>query len=351
MVRMRSYLGSRAFTLIELLAVIAIVGILGVATIASYQAIANDMQQAGAVEAVKSGLARARAVAIQSSKPTLIAFRPIKTAPGEQLVEVVLAQFGGDVYDWEPTGTNSVPAGTSLRLARFVPVSGEVASQLPRGVAIAAMGHQFSRMNDNSTLACSGDRQFLPTSHLIGKSGIPEAPGVIPAVMFAGDGTVASRLTVEDADWCFVDFNNDGVMRYEGDDYCNYRAIADFNPPEPCPEDVPDGTVSGFAPETGCYLGAFYNAGGAIYPNRNLVEEMVPMCHRRDGDEPFVLITPVLAVYDADTARKEYDALRWPDTNQGASARGHDLTDIINKTARVLRFNGYSGIVMEGSTQ
>jgi len=34
-----------------------------------------------------------------------------------------------------------------------------------------------------------------------------------------------------------------------------------------------------------------------------------------------------------------------------SSARGHDLTDIINKTARVLRFNGYSGIVMEGSTQ
>jgi hypothetical protein len=84
-------------------------------------------------------------------------------------------------------------------------------------------------------------------------------------------------------------------------------------------------------------------------PNRNLIEEAVPICHFGGDDEPFVLITPYLAVFDDRDAREELDQAAWINTSQGAAYRGRDLTEFIDGTGRVLHFNRYTGVAMEAS--
>jgi prepilin-type N-terminal cleavage/methylation domain-containing protein len=340
-----------AFTLIELLAVVAIIGMLSVATIASYQSIANDVRSAGAVEQVKAALARGRGRAIASGRSTLVAFRPVFTSPGVQQIEIVLAQFAGNTYDWISDGSGSLPQGANLRLARFLPISGENPELLSSGVGVAATAHRFSDVEGDEQLAGSGDAQYLTTSNLLGVQGIPEAPGIIPAVLFGRDGSVAAIIQEAEAEWCFIDFNGDGAQRYDGSDYCNYTRQTGFNTPAPCPPELPDSVMEGTAPAGSCWLGAFYNPNGTFFQNRNLIEEAVPMCQWHDDDEPFVVITPYLAVFDDRDAREELDQGAWINTRQGAAYRGRDLTKFIDETGRVLHFNRYTGVALEASSR
>lgn len=338
-----------AFTLIELLAVVAIIGLLSVATIASYQSIANDVRSAGAVEQVKAALARGRGRAIATGRSTVVAFRPVFTAPGVQQIEVVLAQFAGNSYDWIADGEGSLPQGAKLPLARFVPISGEDPELLSPGVGVAATGHRFSDVEGDDQLACSGDAQYLTTSNLLGAQGIPEAPGIIPAVLFGRDGSVAAIIQEAQAEWCFIDFNGDSAQRYGGFDYCNYTRQTGFNTPPSCPPELPESVLEGGAQAGPCWLGAFYSPTGTFYQNRNLIEETVPLCQWQDDDEPFIVITPYLAVFDDRDAREELDQGAWINTSQGAAYRGRDLTKFIDETGRVLHFNRYTGVALEAS--
>ena len=343
-----------AFTLIELLAVVAIIGLLSVATIASYQSIANDVRSAGAVEQVKAALARGRGRAIETGRSTVVAFRPVFTSPGVQQLEIVLAQFAGNTYDWIADGEGSLPEGAKLPLARFVPISGDNPELLSPGVGVAATGHRFSDVEGDDQLACSGDAQYLTTSNLLGVQGIPEAPGIIPAVLFGRDGSVAAIIQEAQAEWCFIDFNGDSAQRYGGFDYCNYHPGDPIfgdpsDPVEPCPPGLPEPIERGSVPAGSCWLGAFYSPTGAFYQNRNLIEETVPLCQGQADDEPFIVITPYLAVFDDRDAREELDQVAWINTSQGAAYRGRDLTKFIDETGRVLHFNRYTGVAMEAS--
>ncbi|MDP6891109.1 MAG: hypothetical protein QF471_07240, partial [Phycisphaerales bacterium] len=126
-----------------------------------------------------------------------------------------------------------------------------------------------------------------------------------------------------------------------------------FGAPNPCPPellDLPE-LEQGNAPAGSCWVGAFYNSAGTFFPNRNLIEEAVPICHFGGHDEPFVLITPYLAVFDDRDAREELDQATWINTRQGAAYRGRDLTGFIDETGRVLHFNRYTGVAMEASNR
>jgi len=345
-----------AFTLIELLAVVAIIGVLGVATVASYQSIADDVRRAGAVEQVKGALARGRATAISTSQPTLVSFRPVETAPGVQQLEVVVSQFSGNTYDWLPEGLGNPGDNFNLRLARFVPVGDVKTEFLSPGIGVAATGHRFAETDDGEgQIPVKGDTEFLPTANLLGFKGIPEAPGVVPAVLFAADGSVANMMHEADSEWCFVDLNQDGLQRYRGDNYCNHQPLEGFNVPFACPEGVPDGTLEGSAPAGECWVGPYYlENSGQPAAARTLIEEVLPLCQWGEDDEPMVLISPYLAVYDDREARKQLDPAGWVITGQNtdqrnAALRGRELSDYVQANGRVLQFNRFTGVALEAS--
>ena len=133
-----------AFTLIELLAVVAIIGLLSIATVASYQAIANDVRRAGAVEQVKSMLAKARMRALSDARSTALIFRPVLTAPGVQQIEGMLAQFSGDAFRYvlEDGGVQSKPI-----VARFLPVDSGKPMLLSEGIGVASPCHRLANVD------------------------------------------------------------------------------------------------------------------------------------------------------------------------------------------------------------
>ena len=346
-----------AFTLIELLAVVAIIGLLSIATVASYQAIANDVRRAGAVEQVKSMLAKTRMWALTNARTTALVFRPVVTAAGVQQIEGVLAQFSGDAFRYVPEdgfmGVQSQPI-----VARFLPVDSGKPMLLAEGVGIAAPCHRISNVNSYVTeprLYLDGDKQYLAVGNLV--TMLPEAPGVMIAVLFAGDGSQTVLIPEADADWLWVDFNGDGGQRYEGIDYCNRTEESGFNPPPACPPDLAD-IEAWSPPAAGCWLGARYLANGQT-SSADLWndDERLPMCQRAEGDEPLVLVAPYLAVYDDRDAREELDATRWLDAGtsplrrQAASRRADDLSGFIDENARQLHFNPNTGVAHEGASR
>ncbi len=344
-----------AFTLIELLAVVAIIGLLSIATVASYQAIANDVRRAGAVEQVKSMLAKARMRALSDARSTALIFRPVLTAPGVQQIEGMLAQFSGDAFRYvlEDGGVQSKPI-----VARFLPVDSGKPMLLSEGIGVASPCHRLANVDaDDLRLDLDGDQQYLTVSNLAGI--LPEAPGVMIGVVFARDGSQTVLLPEAGADWLWVDFNGDGAQRYGGDDYCNRPEESGFNPPPACPPDLAD-IEAWSPPAAGCWLGTRYIASnGNPSPSADLWDddERLPMCQRVEKDEPIVLVAPYLAIYDDRDAREELDPQRWLDTGANtlrraaAARRGFDMSTFIDENARQLHFNPNTGVAHEGSSR
>jgi prepilin-type N-terminal cleavage/methylation domain-containing protein len=346
-----------AFTLIELLAVVAIIGLLGLATVASYQAIAQDVRRAGAVEQVKSMLAKARMQALLGGRSTGLVFRPVVTAPGVQQIEGVLVEYAGDARPYvleDPlNGLQSKPM-----VARFVPVKNSSPMRMARGIGIASPGHRLSHTTDDGgvRLPLDADKQFFAVSQLAAT--LPEAPGQLIGVLFARDGSHTTIMHESDADWMWVDWNGDGAQRYDGVDYCNRPDVGGFNAAPPCPPEVAD--AQPWSPPAGdCWLGVRYLANGNASPAADLWndDERVPLCMRNEDDESYVLIAPYLVIYDDRDVHEEVDTAGWLDSGsdaqrrQAAVRRALALNDFIDKTGRQVHLNRVTGVAQEGRTQ
>ena len=349
----------RAFTLIELLAVVAIIGVLGLATVASYQAIASDVRRAGAVEEVKSMLAKARMHALLGGRSTGLIFRPVLTAPGVQQIEGVLVQYAGDARAYVLEDPD-VGLQTKPMVARFVPIDHGSPMRLAEGIGIASPGHRLSHVDDDGgvRMALDADGQFFAVSNLA--TPLPEAPGQLIGVLFARDGSHTTIMHESDADWMWVDWNGDGAQRYDGVDYCN-RPVPDagFGTPEPaCPPDLED--AQPWSPPAGdCWLGVRYLFNGNPSPAADLWndDERVPLCMRNEDDESYVLIASYLVIYDDRDVHEELDTITWLDSGsdqqrrQAAARRALALNEFIEKTGRQVHLNRVTGVAQEGRTQ
>jgi hypothetical protein len=204
-------------------------------------------------------------------------------------------------------------------------------------------------------LDLDGDQQYLAVGNIAGM--LPEAPGVMVAVMFARDGSQTVLLPEADADWFWVDFNSDGAQHYDGEDYCNRPDPNSFGIP-PCPPTLDD-VVAWSPPAAGCWLGTRYLVNGNPSPSSDLWDDLerLPMCQRSERDEPIVLVAPYLAIYDDRDAREELDPQRWLDTGSdvlrrvAAARRGLDLSTFIDQNARQLHFNPNTGVAHEGAAR
>ena len=356
----------RAFTLIELLAVVAIIGVLGLATVASYQAIASDVRRAGAVEEVKSMLAKARMHALLGGRSTGLIFRPVLTAPGVQQIEGVLVQYAGDARAYVLEDPD-VGLQTKPMVARFVPIDHGSPMRLAEGIGIASPGHRLSHVDDDGgvRMALDADGQFFAVSNLA--TPLPEAPGQLIGVLFARDGSHTTIMHESDADWMWVDWNGDGAQRYDGFDYCNRPVpppVFGGDPPPPtCPpgeDGLPDPDLLEWSPPAGdCWLGVRYLANGNASPAADLWndDERVPLCMRNEDDESYVLIAPYLVIYDDRDVHEELDTITWLDSGsdqqrrQAAARRALALNEFIEKTGRQVHLNRVTGVAQEGRTQ
>ncbi len=313
-----------AFTLIELLAVVSIIAVLGISTIASYQAIAGDVRRAGAIEAVKSMLSVGRERAMLDGSTTLVGFRAVKEGEVSR-VQAFLAQPAGDVQHWKRLGDQR-------RVARFLPLADGQQVLLPRGNGVAVPAHRFNLQEDHSgSMVYGGDFQYFATSNLT--TLIPEAPGVIPGVLFGRDGAPITMVGELDAEFLWVDFDANGAQNMRGTDYYG-------NDPS---------DMDTFAPSDGCWLLTKREPNGDWAEAMCLIDEELPLCHHGLKDEPFIAVGPYLAVFDEKTAREELDTSRWPRSRAGGGRRGRDLTEYIDETARQLHFNRFTGVALEAS--
>jgi len=62
------------------------------------------------------------------------------------------------------------------------------------------------------------------------------------------------------------------------------------------------------------------------------------------ASEPFVSMTPILAVFNEEACRKAFDLTLWIDN---ADKRVVDYTEFIDLNADRIQFNRYSGAVLE----
>jgi len=204
--------------------------------------------------------------------------------------------------------------------------------------------------------------QYLVPSQFASK--LPEVPGQMIGILFSGDGSVANVVHAADADWLWVDFNADGLQRYEGLDYCNRPDPGGFNAPDACPPSAdPNLEVNAWSPPSaGCYVGARYRLSDGMHvPTKDMWEdneaERLPVCQQNLDDEPLVVTGAWLAIYDERDAREQNDPMQWIDSStvqlrrKGVSLRAAALRDFIDANARQLHFNRFSGIPMEAANR
>jgi prepilin-type N-terminal cleavage/methylation domain-containing protein len=278
-----------AFTLTELLVVMGVIGTLAVLTLVATRKISQDAKLALGTNTVTAALNEARALAIKEHKDVVVAFMARLDGPKNQVVEIIVAQWTGDTY----LNTNG-PNPRDDAIDRFLPVPGVPVRRLPKGISVASpFYHSTSTANDANWEPLT----YLPWVDV--STGDGELIGQPPGVMFAADGARILRNSHSDSARSWIDFNNDGLVRRDQQDYV--------------PEEVPLNWSREF---------------DQIY----------------EDDETFVSLAPFLAVYDFEEAldRKTLD---WGDRDnleeELVGPPGY-ITELGNR----IHFNRYSGVVM-----
>ena len=345
MVNRRSTMSRVAFTLVELLAVIVIISIVAALTLSAYRSIAADARISMASNAVGTVLDNARAMAIQKRRYVLVAIRPVMAGSEEQQVELVIAVESGEMHVNPHTSQAAVGAfNEPMAGLKFVPVEGIKPQFLPEGISVASPVYSLN------TLYC-GPRHndtWLSLSNLpaMQGGGSPEAPGVMFGIIFDETGAVRTAFDETGSQLAFVDFNNDGGMRCGPlhNDYC----LSPCNTQESGPmlEGIPEPLV-----DYECDLG-LVDANGIPWivdvcgwDNDPVV--LLNYMHSYPSEEPYLLITPMFAIYDYDEARDIYpgdDPMHdWSDPLK----RRSDLDEFAEKFGIVFSFNRYTGTVIK----
>jgi prepilin-type N-terminal cleavage/methylation domain-containing protein len=281
-----------AFTLTELLVVMGVIGTLAVLTLVGVRKISQDAKLALGTNTVVAALNEARSLAIKEHNDVLVAFFPRLDGPRTQVVEVIIAEWTGDTILNTNTDPNCNRTGTE-RIDRFLPVSGVPVRRLPKGISVATPFYHRSRIDR--------DDYWEPLTYLpwVDSTGQGELIGQPAGVLFSADGTRILRNSHSDTSRSWIDFDDNGEMRIEGDS----------------------------VPADRIFLNCFREFD-QIYEN----------------DEPFVSLAPFLAVYDFEDAL-EYKKGDWSvgdDIEQDLVGPSGYITELGNR----IHFNRYSGVIM-----
>ncbi|MEE2908216.1 MAG: type II secretion system protein [Planctomycetota bacterium] len=321
-----------AFTLVELLAVIVIISIVATLSLSAYRSIASDARISMASNAVSSVLDNARAVAIQKRRNVLVAMRPVMVGEDAQQVELVIAVESGDKHVNMYTSQWTWGFEEPMAGFKFVPAEGIKPQLLPKGISVASPVYSLNTrhngpLHNDTWLSLSN----LPAMQGGGQS---EAPGVILGIVFDETGAVRTAFEETGSQLAFVDFNNDGGMRCEGNDYC--LSPCNFQQSGPMLEGVPEPLA-----DYTCDL-------GLVDPNGNPWSGSLVLLNysqNAPSEEPYLLITPMFAIYDYDEARELYpqEDHDWTDPLE----RRADLDAYAEEFGIVFSFNRYTGTVVK----
>ena len=278
----------RAFTLIELLAVIGVLVALAAITAVSVQRIGQDTRMTKAVNDLLNVLETARALAIRSHQPVMVAFR----ARAERFDEVAadIMKFPNPARikrRWTEAVVGRLEEPMQLRLAdsdltdqvfidRFVPEPGMIAFAFPEGIGVAASYAGFG----NELY----DRAWVTQPKLSEDASAdePNEFGSVVAVIFDDQGRLITRLdssgiaSIGRGRFPFMDFNRNGVQTIVNE-----------------------------------------SAGGAQFHVQD-----------QEGDEPNAITTQMLAIYDDKAAREAYDEKNWLGSNFSAWKADRPCSDL-----------------------
>ena len=332
MVKRRPCTSRSAFTLVELLAVVVIISLVAALTLSAYRSIASDARISMASNAVGTVLDNARAMAIQKRRYVLVAIRPVMTGSEDQQVEMVIAVESGEMHVNPYTSQWTWGFDEPMPGMKFVPVEGIKPQFLPKGISVASPVYSLNTRDDGPL----HNDTWLSLSNLpaMDSAGSPEAPGVMLGIIFDETGAVRTAFEETGSQLAFVDFNNDGGMRCSGNDYC--LSPCDTQESGPMLEGIPEPLV-----DYECNL-------GLLDTNDNPWDVvLLNYAHTQPSEEPYLLITPMFAIYDYDEARDIYPAddpmHDWSDPLK----RRADLDDFAEKFGIVFSFNRYTGTVVK----
>jgi prepilin-type N-terminal cleavage/methylation domain-containing protein len=307
----------RAFTLIELLAVIGVLVALAAITAVSVQRIGADTRMTKAVNDLLNVLETARALAIRTHTPVMVAFRarterfdettsdimkfPNPNRIKRRWTEAVIGRL-------EEPMQRRVASGDATRqiyLDRFVPEPGLLAFAFPEGIAVAGSFAGFG----NELY----DRAWVTQPKLTEQetAGQEVECGTLVAVIFDPQGRLITRLdnsglaSLSQGRYPMMDFNRNGVQ-----DILNE------------------------------------SAGSAQFHIQD-----------QEGDEPNAVTTQTLAVFDDKVSREGNDETRWLGSNfpawtmarpcsalgTGQSRKICDQSEFIEQFGTRIQFNRNTG--------
>jgi len=262
---------TRAFTLIELLVVIGIIALVGTITVMGFKAVTKDAKLSSGRNAVMAALDNARALAMKNNQPVIVTFVPRLEGEKKPRIDIVFAEWSRITEK-----VNTTPIGLRT-FDRFVLINDAPARSLPLGIGIA--GPHFDGGLDDSWR--------VPTNFAKPN----EAPGRAIGVMFGPDGTRMMTNPLNDSDYFWIDFNEDGIQQR-----VNTSIMADD----------------------------WY-----LYEDR--------------FDEPTIELVPFMCVYDDDECRELSVDSDW----NAALTKDTEISNYINQYADRIHFNRYTGVAMK----
>ena len=292
---------NRAFTLVELIVVMVIMTILAGLSAMAYRGIADDLRMSSAMNTVVSALDNARAMSIKKNRYVITVFRPrLESGGTEQVIDIVIAEWNGDSASADNGGSGT---NTIWTYDRFIPIQGMAVRTIEGGVNVAGPGYGTG---DDDTWWCS---TFLPAHAVTSGS---EPWGALVGVLYNPEGKVVVRNAESGADRIWVDFNRDWVQTInasEDVDWTSQAVVVDWTEPLPG-------------------IGAYFNLE-------------IP-----DG-EPFISMTPILAVFNESEMRSSVLTSDWGNDPEDSYLRDKAYTDFIEQNADRIQFNRYSGVPLK----
>ena len=288
---------NRAFTLVELIVVMVVMTILAGLSAMAYRGVAEDLKMSSATNSVVAALDNARAMAIKKNRYVITVFRPRLDSDGsEQVVDIVIAEWNGD------SASADRGDGDIWTYDRFVPIQGMAVRTIKGGVNVAGPGYGTG---DDDIWWCS---TFLPANAVVPDN---EPFGSLVGVLYSPEGRVVVRNAQSGADRIWVDFNRDWT-----------QTIND-NPIEEVVWNDPNVVTSPW-PSSLPGIGAYFDLE-------------IP-----EG-EPFISMTPILAVFNEKEFRTSVNPNDWNSSN----LRDNAYTEYIDQNADRIQFNRYSGVPLE----
>ncbi len=280
-----------AFTLVELVVVIIIMTMLAGLSAIAYRSIASDMRMSSAMNTISSALDNARALAIKKNRYVMTAFSPrLEDDGATQLIDIVVAEWAGD------SANANNGSGSIWTYDRFVPVSNLEVRTIDGGINVAGPG--YGTGDDDQWWVCT----YLPAQVSTGPVfGGLEPYGALVGVLYSPEGRVVTRNAESGSDRIWIDFNQDGVQTINESDTVDW----------PWPNTLPS-------------VGSYFDL-------------------EVQGGEPFISMTPILAVFDEVAFR---DGVRTADWSNSYD-RDVAYTQYIEKNASRIQFNRYSGVPLK----